>query len=506
MASADVLGNVMVSPEPRLTHLTVRGECLMATTRRSLLAGAAALAGPSVLPHRADAVDAKRSRLFTPEMFGAKGDGVTNDSAAMAALAKAVNENGGGTVKFRRTTYKIGRQVRAAQDDVSYFFEPVKLLEFSGCRTTLKIVGNGARLKCAEGLRYGVFAADGTPARHPAPYIGPGLATPYRYMIRIADCTGAVEVSDLELDGSNASLVIGGTYGDTGWQIPAIGLALVDNHGAEIVRNVYTHHHGEDGFYIDGVPSSGGPAPRREIADLRSEYNGRQGCSIVGGHGYRFERCRFNHTGKAGVASFPGAGVDIEAEGGKTNRDLRFVDCEFADSYGCGMVADTGDSADVSFTRCSFVGTTNWAAWPCKPGFRFDDCSFVGPLVRAFGDADPARATQLSNCRFLDDPSLSPTGKIYPGENPDRPLADLSDASNILFSKCSFLARHDGTLPWSVGAIYEDCTMEQKSPLRAYPRGTYRGRTIINGNVDLSGSRIVGELIVNGRRYAAADG
>lgn len=471
-----------------------------------MLAGAAALAGLSVLPQpAAEAADA-RPRLFTPEMFGAKGDGVTNDSAAMAALAAAVNANGGGTVKFRRTTYKVGAQVRAAQDDASYLFEPVRLLEFSGCRTALKIVGNGARLKCAEGLRYGVFNADGTLARHAAPYLGPGLATPYRYMIRIADCTGAVEVSDLELDGSNDSLVIGGLYGDTGWQIPAVGLALFNNHGAEVVRNIHSHHHGQDGFYIDGIASSDGPVPRREITGLRSEYNGRQGCSIVGGRGYRFERCRFNHTGKAGVASFPGAGVDIEAEGGKTNRDLRFLDCEFADNYGCGMVADTGDSADVRFTRCSFVGTTNWAAWPCKPGFRFDDCSFVGPLVRAFGDADPARATQLFNCRFLDDPSLSPTGKIYGGENPDRPLADLFVATNILFSKCSFLARHEATLPWTVGAIYQDCAMEQKSPARAHPRGTYRGRTIINGNVDLSGSRIEGELIVNGRRYAAADG
>lgn len=230
----------------------------MATTRRSLLTGAAALAGLSVLQHRTNAAKAKRSSLFTPEMFGAMGDGVTDDSAAMAALASAVNQNGGGTVKFRRTTYKVGAQVRAAQDDAFYLFEPAKLLEFSGCRNALKIVGNGARLKCAEGLRYGVFAADGTPARHAAPYLGPGLATPYSYMIRIADCTGAVEVSDLEIDGSNTNLVIGGTYGDTGWQIPAIGLALFNNHGAEIVRNVYTHHHGEDGFYIDGIASAGG--------------------------------------------------------------------------------------------------------------------------------------------------------------------------------------------------------------------------------------------------------
>jgi hypothetical protein len=379
----------------------------------------------------------------------------------------------------------------------------VKLLEFQGCDQPLRIIGNGARLKSVEGLRYGVFGADGKPIKRPMPYSGPGLATPYRYMIRIAECSGPVEVSDLELDGSISTSVIGGEFGDTGWQIPAIGLALVDNRGAEIVRDVYTHHHGEDGFYIDGVPSAEGPLPRRHILRLRSEYNGRQGCSIVGGRGYRFEQCRFNHTGKAGLGSMPGAGVDIEAEGGKTNRDFSFTDCEFANNLGCAMVADTGDSADVRFAGCTFIGATNWSAWPNKPGFSFDRCTFVGSIVRAFGDSSPARAAQFRDCRFSDDPALSPTGKVYVGDNPEGPLADLSDTPNIFFGRCSFVATGRGLLPWSTGAIYQDCVMEQTSRSPAYPRGTFRGRTIINGNVDLYGSKISGEMIVNGRRFAA---
>ena len=334
------------------------------------------------------------------------------------------------------------------------------------------------------------------------PYIGPGLAAPYRFMIKIADCSSDVAIADLELDGSNETLIIGGQYGDTGWQIPATGIALFNNRGTETVRNLYAHHHGQDGLLIDGVSDAAGENLQRTISHVRSEYNGRQGCSIVGGIGYVFERCRFAHTGRAAVASSPGAGVDIEAEGGKTNRDFTFTDCSFVDNVGAGLVADTGDSEGARFIRCNFVGTTNWSAWPSKPGFRFDHCTFAGALARAYGADDPGRAAQFLDCTFTDDPSLSPTGMLYGGTNTDRPLADLSDARNMLFARCRFLAHHGHALPWSVHAIYADCLMEQTAAQLSFPRGLYLGRSTIDGPVNLTGSLVRGELLVNGKRFA----
>lgn len=475
----------------------------MESGRRAVLRGtAASMAVTLVHEPLLGMLQPAQEPVFTPEMFGARGDGRTNDSRAMVALAAAVNRNGGGTVNFRRTTYVVGAQVPAGRDDAPYTFDPVPLLEFERCRRPLIIRGNGARLKCADGLRYGVFDARGRPLTPPMPYIGPGLATPYRYMIRIAGCTGPVEVADLELDGNVGGLALGGRYGDTGWQIPATGLALVDNRGPELVRNLHSHHHGQDGVLIDGVGELPHRAERR-LVELRCEHNGRQGCSIVGGQSYAFERCRFAHTGRAGLASAPGAGVDIEAEAGKTVRDLAFTDCEFVDNVGSGLVADSGPSERATFRRCTFVGTTNWSAWPNKPYFAFHDCRFTGALCRAYGDVDHARAAQFHDCLFIDDPALSPTGRVYAGENPDGPLADLSDARNVRFSRCRFLAR-TGALPWSVAAIYADCRMEQSSSNPGYPRGTYTGRNVINGHVDLYGSVISGELILNGRRISGA--
>jgi hypothetical protein len=322
-------------------------------------------------------------------------------------------------------------------------------------------------------------------------------------MIRVERCSGSVEISDLDLDGNLPNLRIGGQYGDTGWQLPGAGIQLMDNFGPERLQRIHSHHHALDGLTIDGL---GGRTARSSIEQLVSDHNGRQGCSIVGGRGYSFTGCKFSHTGKAGLSSAPGAGVDIEAEGGKRIRDLAFSRCEFSNNSGAGLVADSGDSEGATFDNCRFIGTTNWSVWPNKPRFRFENCTFVGAIVHAFGDSDPARAARFIACTFRDDPALSPNGQVYGGENPSRPIADLPDNPNVLFERCKFLLTHRSVLPWTTRAvIFEDCVMSQRAPAQSYPRGTFIGRNMINGHAVLYSARIRGELIVNGKPLPRTD-
>jgi hypothetical protein len=467
----------------------------MTVTRRELLLAAT---GTCALPASGRA--AAQVAAITPESFGARGDGVTDDTAAFAAMAAIVNARGGGEITLRRATYLIGRQHR--QPGAPFAFEPEAIMEFLGCTRPLVISGNSAILRCRPGLRYGTFhPVTGRPTRNPMPYYKGELATPYRSMIRVERCSGPVTITDLELDGNSGRLLVGGQYGDVGWQIPAVGLQLVDNLGPETVRRIHSHHHALDGIIIDGLDRRNGASTFDEVV---TEYNARQGCSIVGGRGYTFTRCRFNHTGRARIASAPGAGVDIEAEAGKHVGDLRFVGCEFADNVGAGLTADSGPSEGASFERCTFIGTTSWAAWPNKPRFRFVRCSFVGPIVHAFGDPDPQRACQFHDCAFRDDPALSPTRQVYGGANPSRPIADLPGNPNVLLNRCRFLLTHRSVLPWTTNVvIFADCILSQRAPAQSYPRGTFVGRNVLTGNVDLYSARFRGEVMVNGRRVTS---
>lgn len=444
------------------------------------------------------AAEITEAGTITPESFGARGDGVTNDTDAFAAMSAFINSRGGGTVALRRVTYLVGKQFH--QPGAQYAFRPAGIMEFQGCSKPLTVIGNGARLLCQPGLRYGTFdPISGRPTRNRMPYFGAGqLAAPYRTMIAVEDCHSLVEIRDLDLDGNVGSLLIGGQYGDVGWQIRTAGIELVNNSGPERLAGIHSHQHALDGLIIDGISDRDTVSV---IEDCNLEFNGRQGCSLVGGRGYSFTRCKFNHTGRVRVSSPPGAGIDIEAEAGKQVRDLRFVECEFSNNVGAGLTADSGPSESAIFDRCTFIGTTSWAAWPKMPRFRFAGCKFVGPIVHAFGDSDPARACQFHDCGFLDDPALSPTGQVYGGANPSRPIADLPSNMNVLFNRCRFSLTHDCVLPWTTNAvIFTDCILTQRAQAQSFPRGTFKGHNILVGNIDLYGARITGEVILNGRR------
>ena len=474
-----------------LSALAVTSGCSGGSAPSSTAAGSGPAPTPTPSPPPPSG-NVTPAGAFTPEAFGAVGDGVANDTAAFAKMAEAVNAAGGGTVVLRATTYIVGQQTN--DPNSSYAYTPAPIMEFDGCKNALTILGNGARLRCADGLRFGTFdRVTGLVTQHPLPFLGLAeVASPYRSMIAVQNCSGAVSIENIELDGNVAGLNIGGPFGDTGWQIPASGLRLLNNSGTERVSKVRTHHHAQDGLYIDG------PVDRKtssNIEDVVSEYNARQGCSLVGGCNYNFANCQFNHTGRAVIMSAPGAGFDVEAEV-KTIRDLTFTGCEFSNNSGCGFVADSGDSEGATFSSCLFVGTTSWSAWPLKPRFRFSNCRFVGAMCNAFPDPDPARATQFSKCSFLDDPALSPTKQVF---GPAQPVANLGGGDqNVLFDGCNFSLKHELVLPWSVHAIYNNCTMSQTSTTLGCPKGIYNGVDKIDGNVSLYGSKVVGQVTLNG--------
>jgi hypothetical protein len=463
-------------------------------TRREFVAGLASIG----VVQKAAAVPA--GKPVTPEMFGAKGDGRTNDTKAFAAMSDHVNAAGGGTIVLRRVTYLVGEQ-HPGPGGKKPSFAPVNIINLIRCTRPIVIVGNGAKLLCAPGLRYGRFdPASGEPLPKLQKRDFTNEAIPYHAMVYIHRCSGSVEVSDLELDGNLQSLRIGGKSAGNGWQAGATGMRLGTNTGPERISRVHTHHHAQDGLILNPSIDRTGST---EVTDVVCEYNGRQGCSVTGGRNINFHRCKFNHTGRAVLHSSPSHGVDIEAEL-QPVRDVAFYDCEFSDNFMFGVGAGKQtDIADVAFTGCRFIGTTNFACKVDTPGTKYTRCTFVGATEQNFGVAD--KATQFVDCTFTDNPALSPTKQVFLGRGLHRAIVVIRKSPNTKFSRCHFRLVDEGLLPKTgPDVIYSDCDMSQRSAEASKPRGIYLGTNVIKGNADLEGSTIRGKVTLNGRPVPAA--
>jgi len=385
---------------------------------------------------------------------GAVGDGFANDTEAFQKAAQILQQAGGGTLVIPPGSYQVGKQGHVPGEYPYYRTSPifhVKGLKF------LRIEGNRAVLRLAPGLRYGSFDKDtGEPYTPPAmPFVDRKYAASTGHMLHIVECDNVI-IHDLELDGNLGELIIGGPYGDTGRQLPACGIYLARNRKA-FVQRVHSHHHALDGIMIGwhGLAEYDPPTPHA-LTDCVFEYNGRQGLSWIGGRRLTARRCKFNHTGRAHnngkpFLSAPGAGLDIEAEE-SICREGYFEDCEFVNNAGCGMVADTGDGGYTRFVRCLFWGVTSWSAWSAKPGLVFEDCTFHGSIVHAFGSDDPSMATRWLRCTFEDKPwkDQRPYGGF---------LAELNgNLNNVTFEHCIFRANQRRSI-WCSGRGFRfvDC-------------------------------------------------
>ena len=246
--------------------------------------------------------------------------------------------------------------------------------------------------------------------------------------ILIDNCTD-VTITNLELDGNNQKYLLGGVYGDVGRQVPHTGIFILNSKKIS-VDNINAHHFGLDGIIISNKKSSVSDSIR--LTNSIFEYNSRQGLSWVGGNQLYVKNCKFNHTGKGKFSSSPGAGVDVEAEVGPVRNGI-FENCEFVDNTGSGLVADSGNSGDCTFSDCTFWGTTSWSIWITKPNFTFHNCNMYGSIAHGYNSPSVNDATKFYDCLFEDKP--------YNGNPPyGKYLIETNEAKRMVFSNCHFIS------------------------------------------------------------------
>lgn len=353
--------------------------------------------------------------ILRPEWFGAKGDGVTNDSDAFGAMCAYIKAQNGGAVELRPgATYIVGRQSLylpryGSPPYTKYTWAPdyKGALVFENITGPIVVRGNGAKFKCVGGLNYGTFSTvDGSPDfSQPSDYIGDGVGAPYFAMIYANACTGPISIRDIELDGNREYLVLGGGYGSGGgYQIPGHGYQFVDCTGRIILDNINSHHHACDGGLLTG-PGLISTSEKSQVSNVTHNDNGRQGLSVTGANGWQFHKSVFNRNGEL---SSPAAGIDFEGEGGRKVRNISFYDCICEDNVGSGAAIATDSVQGIIWHGGRLVGTRGPAFYGRNypNNITFHGTTFAGQVTNAHG-------AKFYDCVFSDDVSLSPTGALY---------------------------------------------------------------------------------------------
>lgn len=349
--------------------------------------------------------------------FGAVGDGRTNDQAAFQKATDFFNKRaqtpagtGRAVLRIPAGTYLVGQPDAASN--------VADVLSLTGCRN-LTVLGDDSattEIRYADALLYGAF----DPATRQMYESPKAFFTDWNWGVRVGTCLNLrqcdnVEVANLRLNGNSAHLVVGGHWGDTGIQLAADGLFVNDSRRIRL-RRLAVHHFGRDGIQVLNHLARSIEDPNQEAILLENstfDYNGRQGLSITGANGLRAVNCSFSHTGRVIIPALgrplysnPGAGVDLEPEGGFV-ASVRLENCRFVDNDGQGIVSDRYGNGppttqNIVIRNCLVWGVTNWSAWVRQPGFLFENCRIYGAFVT--GCALPASPTRFVHCTFEDRP------------------------------------------------------------------------------------------------------
>jgi polygalacturonase len=274
--------------------------------------------------------------FFDVTAFGAVGDGVTDNYAALRAAAAAINAAGGGTLYFPPGAYYVARYrgdgLTPQASNISYV----------NC-TNLTIEGYGAKV-----MVNGNFDRAS----------GGNIVIPFNlYNCSNFTLEGLEIAGDVDQERNSTDLVEAYAYG--------IATSQCSNY---TIRDVYVHGFQTDGIYLGGSNSI---ADRNAtLINVVSSGNARQGLSIIQLYGGQFIGCTFEDTGLTNATATnvggygwhnPGTGVDVEPNRWGSTIDvntgnLDFENCTFSNNLGGQFRCGSGVAVDgLTLNSCTFV-------------------------------------------------------------------------------------------------------------------------------------------------------
>lgn len=422
---------------------------------------------------------------FNVQHFGALGlndDTDYRDHNAFNAVTKAIENYTGNQIYIHIprpvNTYIVGRQSMGDSEGGPYLSSE-QIIEVVGKGKSVHVHAEQVRIRTRNGLRYGVFSvADNTPytakqTQGNSPHRKNVYVSNLGHMFNFHEIDDLIMTGSYDLNGNREGQLIGGGWGDTGWQIPASGIHFI---GVKryYIENVQSHHHCWDGVYVAGWNYSDTPdlydnKLKGVLNNVHCDANSRQGVSLCGGQNITFNDCTFSNTGlpSYSVASLPCQGVDIEPERYPV-RKVVFNACGFLNNRTQGLAAIVGDSKDVTCNDCTFVGMP-MTAWVDKPKYTFNNCHFNGKIEQLHNNQRDDYRTKFNDCTF----EYDPTGNLLMPSRVD--VLVSCGGRNPIFINCNFDLENSGF-------VFDDYTFSE-----ANPEGTTMLNCVVNVYDNTSG-------------------
>lgn len=365
--------------------------------------------------------------------FGAIADGTFHeeDTRAFQYISAVVNNSTEAQKSFKihieAGDYVVGIEKELnSSSPLGQSVESVLHITFKTFQTKhITVQCDSAYIKLKDGMRYGTFLKETQEPYHPKkmPFYNKSHPewvemTPYitvcnlTTVFKFNNFSNLVIKGEVDIDLNSSNQVIGGRYGDTGWQLICYGMQIFDVQNYD-VENVYAHDSCLDGMSISSYfPISEGekllPETSGVLRNIKSYRNGRQGLSFTGGQNVSFYDCAFYDIAipELPVKSSPGSCFDLEASGGKKNRNIKFYGCYFGQGNSS-FVADSGDSKGVHFEGCTFINKST-ALWCAKKNISFNNCIIKGKMVNLYGSSlNPSENVTITNSLITDNTDIS---------------------------------------------------------------------------------------------------
>ena len=309
------------------------------------------------------------------------------NSIALQKAAAAVNAIRGCIVEFPEGTFNVGYQEFAGAAGLGYSYRGREYFYLEYLTKPVLLKFNNTKIKFGEGQRVGSFD----------PVTGkaiPTIQTNFDYrayrgiLFGIVGCQYVGVTGQLEIDFMGETVILGGEFGDRGYQCPDYGFWFIDNRQLSFNANYIAKNGAMDAIYIAGLNDSDCFS---EVSGLNIDRMGRTGVVVAGGSNIRISG-KVTKSGLGSIVSAPGHNFSIEPEKRKVdNVEFNIVSMDAIESSFNIYNTNVGNVRNVRVVGGVLENNVGWACTSNTSNVKYIGTTIrgvIGEHTNEFFDSD----------------------------------------------------------------------------------------------------------------------